>query len=57
MFGRMKRAGAVMLALLGMGAAQGARAADYYTGKTIEMLVGADVGGAMTSTPAWWRGT
>ena len=57
MFGRMMGASVVVLALLGMGAAQDARAADYYTGKTIEMLVGADVGGAMTSTPAWWRGT
>jgi len=45
MFGRMKGAGVIVLALLGMGAGQGARAADYYTGKTIEMLVGADVGG------------
>ena len=45
MFGRLKGAGVVVLALLGMGAAQGARAADYYTGKSIEMLIGADVGG------------
>ena len=45
MFGKMKGAGVIVLALLGMDAAPGARAADYYTGKTIEMLVGADVGG------------
>ena len=45
MVGKMRGVGAVCLALLGIGAAQGARAADYFTGKTIEMLVGADVGG------------
>jgi tripartite-type tricarboxylate transporter receptor subunit TctC len=45
MRGMMRGFGVVTLALLGMAVAQGARAADYYSGKTIEMLVGADVGG------------
>jgi len=36
---------AASTALACMGASQSGRAADYYTGKSIEMLVGADVGG------------
>ena len=45
MRGMMRGFGVVTLALIGMAVAPGARAADYYSGKTIEMLVGADVGG------------
>ena len=45
MFGRVRGVIVALSALCTFGAPQCALAADYYTGKSIEMLIGADVGG------------